>query len=320
MNWKLKASIQRVFAALPAGEQLYYQVQRRIGSLRQAPNPCDNLRLLEDVLIDLRNAADFRLEGKRIMEVGTGWRPEMPLFFYLLGAARVDTFDLHRYVREELALDSVAALLERETEALERLDRHAASHAEVRTRWNALRDVRTLDDFFRITNIRYHAPVDAANTQLAPGSVDLHFSYTVFEHIPRDVLIAILREASRVLDPAGGLACHHIDLSDHFAHVDPSISMVNFLQYEEAEWRKYNDNQFAYHNRLRIDEFESLYREAGHEIVNWNAPVDRKCLDHLNAGAIPLAEPYRHQPKEILATIGVRAISRDGRSAKQSRG
>ena len=62
------------------------------------------------------------------------------------------------------------------------------------------------------TKIRYYSPCDAAATGLAPGSVDIHLSYTVFEHIRGPVLVQILNEASRVLSERGALI-HHIDLA-----------------------------------------------------------------------------------------------------------
>lgn len=307
MDWKTKARIQRVIAALPAGrEAIYYQLQRRWGALRQPANPLKMLRWLTDILRDLQRL-DFPLPGRTVMEVGTGWRCEMPMWFSLLGAARVDTFDLHRYLKDSLMLETVAALQRVEPEVWNLLEPFVAAR-DFETRWRRLMDVKSLDQFFAATNIHYHAPADASATGLAGGSVDLHFSYTVLEHIPREVLAAILREASRVLSPRG-LACHHIDPSDHFAHADPAISMVNFLQFEEPEWSRYNDNQFAYHNRLRVGDYEELYREVGHAVVEWLPFVDERSLAELRRG-FPLAARYRGESPERLATTVVRVFSR----------
>jgi len=58
-------------------------------------------------------------------------------------------------------------------------------------------------DFLEAAHILYLAPADAADTKLPSGSVDYHFSYTVFEHIPIEALRSLLREATRILAYGG---------------------------------------------------------------------------------------------------------------------
>ena len=274
--------------------------------MRRPPDPFIMLNWLTEVLEDLHRLG-FEWTGKRVMEVGTGWRAQMPLFFYLLGAGRVDTFDLHRYLKEELTLGSLQMLLPREAEAW-KLFEPWVEYSGWKARWDALPSVATLEDFFRVTGIHYHAPVDAAHTDLPDHSIDLHFSYTVFEHIPGPVLVSILREASRVVK-TDGIICHHIDPSDHFSHFDSSISQINFLQYTEAEWSRYNDNQFAYHNRLRIGDYEQIYRDADQDVMLLTPRVDARSLQLIKDG-FPLAEPYRAETPERIATTVVRICSR----------
>ena len=154
----------------------------------------------------------------------------------------------------------------------------------------------------------YRSPADAAHMDLPDGGIDLQTSYTVFEHIPGPVLAAILREANRLLSK-GGVACHHIDPSDHFSHEDPAISAIHFLRYSEAEWDRYAGNQFAYHNRLRTHQYRRIYEECGHEILQWKEIVDSRSLAEIRGG-FPLHEEFRPLAPEILSTVVVRAISR----------
>ena len=195
-------------------------------------------------------ALPFRLEGKRVVEVGTGRRVDIPIGCHLLGADSVDSYDLHAYLREDIVLGSLGAMLADRAEVVRTLARLADSSV-IEQRLERLAGATSLSDLLRIAGIRYHAPSDAARTPLPDASVDLHFSFTVFEHIPADSLRSMLREASRVLAP-GGLACHVIDPSDRFAHSDASVNFVNFLRYSDAEFARYDDNQFASHNRLRV--------------------------------------------------------------------
>ena len=306
LNWKLKSLIQRTCAALPVGqESVYYFLQSNFGSMRRAPDPFPNLEdaaTIGSELLDL----GFRFDGKRVMEVGTGRRLDMPLAFHLMGAASTATVDLHQYLRPEYALAALRVMLERRNDVVRIFSPLVGSDMLTR-RLDRLASVQSIEQLLALTGIEYHSPVDATKTSLPSASIDLQFSYTVFEHIPREVLLGILSECSRLLKP-GGYACHHIDLSDHFAHDDASITFINFLQFDEREWSRYNDNQFAYQNRMRVTDFEKLYKEARHKPVLWKPFTDKRGLAAL-AGGFPLAGQYRGVPHDILGTVVVRAIS-----------
>lgn len=80
--------------------------------------------------------------------------------------------------------------------------------------------------FISEANIVYLAPADAANIDLPDKSVDCHISTTVFEHIPREDIKRVLKEAKRILKK-DGVAIHFIDLSEHFQYKDKSITAIN---------------------------------------------------------------------------------------------
>ena len=102
---------------------------------------------------------------------------------------------------------------------------------------------------------------DARRSGLAAASVDFVCSNNTFEHIPALVLKAILIEFRRVIKP-GGLMSHFIDLSDHFAHFDPSITIYNFLKFSPRLWSLI-DNRIQPQNRLRFRDYLSMYEELG---------------------------------------------------------
>jgi SAM-dependent methyltransferase len=307
MNWKLKAAIQRTCAALPLGrEAVYYSLQRTFGLLADPERPLMMQRETALIAAELR-AHGFDLHDKRVMEVGTGWRVDLPIGLHLCGVRSVVTYDLHRYLKPRLVMSAVA-MLARQRKTVAEIFRHVADPGEVEHRLDRLARAADVGELFRITGIEYHAPADATRSRLPSGSVDLHLSYTVLQHIPYTVLVEILREASRVLS-SGGLACHHIDLSDQFAQADPSISRSNFLRYSDEEWATYSSNQFAYHNRLRVSDYERLYRDAGHQIVSWVSEIDDRSRREL-ANGFRVAARFQGLTPEVLATDTVRAISK----------
>jgi len=307
MNWRRKAAIQRWCARVPAfHERIYYLLQRTFGSLRNPPNPFPMLEACAELVGYLQNAG-IALEGARIMEVGTGRAIDMPLGLFLCGAGSVITFDLHRYLKPSLVMESVAAINHDHGRTRNILG-PVTDPGALNRRLATLAGARDCNELMRQANIEYRAPADAARTGLPAGSIDIQVSYTVFEHIPRNVLHDILVEANHILAP-GGVALHHIDPSDHFSHEDRSILPINFLQYAADEWESIAGNQFAYHNRMRADEFASLYSESGHEVVLWKPYVDARSREALESG-FPLDADFRKYSPDVLSTVVLQVLSR----------
>ncbi|MGH8245108.1 MAG: methyltransferase domain-containing protein [Gammaproteobacteria bacterium] len=304
LNWQVKSAIQRTCGALPwISEPVYYQIQRRFGSFRRPPAPTVLFREAVS-LSEWMDQAGISIKEARVFEVGTGRRVDLPLGFYLCGSAAVWTFDLHRYLKPELVAEALAFV---------RDHRHDVGTVFAGRNGSAARLDRickagNVEELLNTAGIVYHAPADAARTGLPSHSIDVHTSYTAFEHISPDALAAILQEARRLLSPRGVLL-HHIDPSDHFSHDDPSISAIHFLRFSESEWRRYGDNQFAYHNRLRVTQFRQLFEECGFEVVRWETHLDARALNALNNG-FPVHADFRGFSPEILCSTVVRVLAR----------
>jgi len=300
VTWRQKAAIQRAVASLPAriGGRLYYALQRTAGGLRHV-DPEDRFRAALEMAQRLE-AHGGSLVGGTVLELGTGWRLNVPLALWLLGAQRVVTVDIHRYLRLALVQRDLAALRAAPERFATLFGRYGAT-AGFRRRFDQLLAFRSTGaELLRLTGIEYLAPADAARLPLADQSVDAHVSFTVLEHIPPDKLIAILHESQRVLRPQGRLV-HCIDFSDHSAHSDPSITFVNFLQYDEAAWARLAGNRFAFHNRLRVDEFKALLDASGVTTIVLDSSVpDARSMTALEAG-LPLAARFRDKPPRVNA-------------------
>jgi hypothetical protein len=307
MNWRLKSFVQRTCAALPFGsEAVYYRLQRSFGSLRKPGPVAEMLSATADMVSWLREAG-IPIENARVMEVGTGRRIDMPLGLFLCGAQSVDTFDLHAYLKPELVNQTLSFLRGNPAKVQEILGA-AAHREEISRRLEMLCSASDMASAMRAAGIRYHAPSDAAATGLAPGSIDVQLSYTVFEHIPGAILRDILLQARQILSPQG-VVLHHVDLSDHFWHEDPSISPIHFLQFSNAEWDHYADNQFAYHNRLRVTEYREIFESCGYQILRGEEIVHQASVESIRAG-FPLDSRFRGIAPEILACTVFRALAR----------
>ena len=122
-----------------------------------------------------------------------------------------------------------------------------------------------VNDDTQIYGITYKAPYDATKTDLEDKCIDACISSVTLEHIPRNNIIEIFIELQRILKD-NGIVSATIDYSDHYAHTDSSISLLNYLNYSEFEWRKYN-HSCHYQNRLRHHDYLEIFSECGFEIV-----------------------------------------------------
>jgi SAM-dependent methyltransferase len=309
MNWKLKAKIQNAVSLLPSSTSYaaYYWLQRRFGKLRRL-NPVSRLSAGIETWERIEKY-DVNPAGKVFLEVGTGRVPLVPLAYWLMGAEKTVTIDLNPYVKRELIAETLLYIRENQ-EAISTLFGSFMN----KKRFEELlkfsgKEHFTSSEFLELCQVDYIAPGDAADTHLPEQSIDFHSSYTVYEHIPLEVLKKILEEGNRIIKD-DGLFVNRIDYSDHFSHSDKSICAINFLQYDDPEWERYAGNRYMYMNRMRHDDFISLFKSVGHHIVGTELDVDERSQELLKNGSLSLDGKFRSKPEDILAVTAAWIISR----------
>jgi len=308
MNWKLKAKIQNSVSLLPpsASYAAYYLIQRRFGGLRRL-NPTSRLTAGIETWKRIQKQG-YNPSGKVFLEVGTGRVPLVPLAYWLMGADKTISIDLNPYLKKELVVESLCYISENEKEILSLfgslVDKKRFAELLKFGRISQL----VLSDFLDLCQIDYIAPGDAADTRFPIRAIDFHTSYTVFEHIPKEMLKQILEEGNRIVRD-NGLFIHYIDYSDHFSHSDKSISAINFLQYSDGDWERYAGNRYMYMNRLRHDDFIGLFESVVHRIVEAQPNIDKRSQDLLRSGNLHLNERFSSKPEEVLAITGAWIIT-----------
>lgn len=283
MNWKWKARMQNVVAALPLSDHIYYAMQRTVGSLK--PGRSNPFEWFDGALKMVRWIKDAGREvaGKRFLEVGTGRNVNIPIALWLCGAEEVVTVDLNSYLSDALVAETIKFIQQQQAEVVKAFGPEA-EQTLFEERLRQLTELRGgTDELLSLANIKYLSPADAAHLDFPASSFDFHVSHAVFEHIPREAITSILAEARRLLKPQG-LLMHIIDPSDHFSHDDASITAINFLQFSESEWDKLAGNKFMYHNRLRGFEYLELFKQAGARILQHKDAVDEPSLQVLRNG------------------------------------
>lgn len=263
MDWRVKGMVQKALSLAPGGVWVNDFLQRTVGTRSDLGDQVSN-KVNDDWVVQLEhmNELGVDLRGLVCLEIGSGWHPVLPVCYALAGVARVHTYDLTRHLDERYSLRMIAEL-RKHLPAIAKASRRPL--AEVEAEHARLCAATSLDELLRHARIEYHAPADASSTGLPGASVDMVFSNNVLEHIPGDVLLAIMRESVRVLRP-DGLAVHGVNCGDHYAYADRNITPINYLGLSEREWSFWN-NDLQYQNRLRSRDFLEIAAQAGLETI-----------------------------------------------------
>jgi hypothetical protein len=277
-RWLLKAAVQGAISPLPARDRLNYLLQKHLTGSVALTDEAFERKLAQC----RRHLESYRaVHGKlprSALELGTGWYPIVPIGLALAGVEQVTTVD-------------VSALCDADrTRSV--LERFASRRPDVPINASADDPNQLLEPL----GVRLLV-CDVRASGLAAGSVDLFVSNNTLEHIPPQGLQALLAEFQRLAAP-GAVMDHFIDMSDHYAHFDRSISEFNYLRYSDRRWRLFN-NRLQYQNRLRLSDYRRLVEEAGFEIQGQE--VERGLLQELRQ--LKLARNFRRYPVDELSVV-----------------
>src|SRR5919198_1096539 len=249
MRWVVKAALQRALGLLPQGERLNYLFQRHVARSLPGGEPVVQRKLAR--ARQHLNAFGRPVDDAVFYEFGAGWDLAIPLSYAALGVRRQFLVDIRPSARVELVNETLALLEGIEDDHLRPLGGPVSSLGELEQRFG----------------ITYLAPRDARATGLDGESIDFVTSTDVCEHIPEDDLAQILIECRRLLRPGGAISCR-VDLQDHYAYFDSSLSRYHFLRFSDRAWGLVN-SPLHFQNRLREPDYRRLVEEAGLEVVSW---------------------------------------------------
>lgn len=300
MYWQLRYAKNSLISSVPG----YGKLRQFKRSLIPYDSSLDTWTLEQGIqMVEMLRQADARIDGVVVLELGSGWKPVIPLVFRAAGAAQVILTDSERLLDARL-LAETARCVAREADSFSA--RVGVSAASIRARLD-VGDTQGLERIAAQLGLRYLAPTDASRLPFEPGEVDMICSRAVLEHIPRQVLRAIFREFARLLRPEVGRMCHIIDNSDHWAHGDRRLSMLNFLRYPENTWKWFAMNPLDFMNRMRHSEYVALLRDSGFDIALDASSPDAKALHEL--GKLPVSDEFRHFTPTDLAILTSRLVA-----------
>lgn len=283
---QLKENLFTILDLLPAkqGFYFYHKIQELVNGENMLQRVNANLSSYS-TLQRLLQKYNISLEGKFILEIGSGWAPVMPYFMLYKGKAKsVATFDLNQHFSKKNII---------------RLNEIFASEFGVKIKADS-------------TN-PYHLPKQInyySNTNLTDGDLpeaDLVFSRFVLEHVKPEEITLMHHKFKRELKP-GSIIVHLISPSDHRAYVDSNLSLQDFLQFSEAEWGG-RQTKFDYHNRMRLPQYLTIFEAAGMEIayVEFDHPGPDS-PGYKKFKALQIHEDYRNFSDEELTAGSINVV------------
>lgn len=299
-KWHIKAIIQTCVSYLPYRSRINHLFQSVNGS-----TTLSDTTFLFKITHAMNHVVHYKqhygvTDKTSVMELGTGWFAILPIYLYLCGFGKVWSIDVHDWLTKGNIFQTINKFAEwKEQGKLEPYSEHILPE-----RWEQLMALRegskeqALGELCARFNF-YPKLADARHlVEFQDHSVNMICSNNTFEHISRDILRDILVEFKRVVR-TDGVMSHHMDMTDHYAHFDSSINQYNFLRYEVARWRWYN-NDIGYQNRMRFVDFCRLYDEIGlsYEVAKLS-PGKPELIDESS-----LASCFQNYTLEELAVLG----------------
>jgi hypothetical protein len=263
MNWRHKAFIQKFISVFPNHEKLNYIFQKRVTKAVFLDDQHFGWKVehARDHIAYFNENGSPNAESK-VVELGTGWYPIIPMLFFLTKTGKVMSYDIQNWMTKDNQLATIKKLKEWKDNG--KLESYISDIDDAN--WKVLLDVLSnpeqysFEDINQVIGLSIHLK-DASQSGLKEDSIDFICSNNTFEHIYPGVLKSILSEFKRIIKPEGVMS-HFIDMSDHFAHSAPSITIYNFLGFSKKQW-DFIDNKIQPQNRLRFKDFISIYNDLG---------------------------------------------------------
>ncbi len=295
-SWLLKTAAQGAISLLPGRHRLNRLLQEHLTKSLALSEAGFEAKLAHcrHHLLSFERLHGSGRRPRVALELGTGWYPIVPVGLALAGIEQVITVDvsplldgarLERVL--ELYADSHLAA------TLPGLDQTRAKAALEATRAATPAGPTEALAAMGVTAILS----DAQEVALPSASVELIVSNNTLEHIPAQTLAKTLVAWRRSAAPDAVLD-HFIDLSDHYAHFDHSISEFNYLRFSPATWRLFN-NRLQYQNRLRASDYQRLIEQAGFSVVAQESERGSEA----ELAQIKLAAPFERYQQADLAVL-----------------
>lgn len=286
IKWHVKYFLAAILGLMPFRHYLHFKAQCLLGGAK-----LDEEEMLSRAIELYSLVFTFKksLYATKVLELGTGWFPYMPIVAFLFGARDIVTVDLNPWLSNETLRKTIKSILDKE----EKIKVNLNFDSEIlNSRFSVLKSIYNDNCEFRLTldrlGIKYLSNYNVCNLEV-DEKFDVILSSNVLEHIEINALSKIHAHLLNVVSDKG-IAVHRYNPADHYAYL--SGSTISFLTVPDWLWRFYRQGGIAYHNRLRTREHASLVSNNDWVIKLWADAIDNKAVELLEGKKVNLNNRY----------------------------
>lgn len=307
MDWRVKASIQKVLSMTTIGDKLNHIGSRLMNSKYMQQKIGYHIN---EGLIHLRRLKQCGYEiGENdvFLELGTGYAIVESLTMILLGVKKVITVDVTKDVKFGESMKYLDMFTSDHVKSIASYSRY--NEEQIWRIINGLKLSRDMDDFLEKAGITYIAPYNTSDVKPFAGEITVCYSQVVLEHVPEPVMWELF-SASKEWLVEGGYHSHIVNLTDHFRNPgffrDNKVTDVNFLRYSNKYWNAWCGNGIAYVNRLRFPFYMDMFSKLGFTILDVDKQKEHDRMNELlSYDEISENIKSRYDKKELMDTLWV---------------
>ncbi len=238
-DWRVKLAVQNTLGLLPGSagfrmNELLTQfvrggIQSRHDSNARFVKGIDNVSLVQS------SVEGFTLNGKTVLELGTGWHGVDLVIFHLLGAKSIITIDHYPHLTYANLISTIETLLGN-PQVLNRLRGLNVSPDRISFLGESVGQTSSLTELLKLLAVDYQIVRSAwyKHLSLRQQPIDFFYSESVLQRIPIQHLRDLFRIVSGCLS-GDGVAFHRTDQKDINSqrHVDTDLWALDYLRYSE---------------------------------------------------------------------------------------
>lgn len=302
MHYKIKSLITNIISLLPGNFSfyLYSFLQNKFGAVNY-----DFIKILlrGKKIIKILNQIGVDFKDKTFLELGTGKLPILPISLYLNGAKEIVTIDLYTFFSLDAWDQFFNWIGQNKNILIKEFPDLRKDRLELLLACPKSREKSKILSYLSSIGVKYLAPLDARDVSFKKGYFNFFISFNVLEHIPSEDIVDILKKIKKVIS-IDGIYLHRIDFTDHFAHSDRNISLINFLRFSKKNFSFLSHNKFMYMNRMRSDDFKNLFKKLKIKVIYSEESSNNllKELLNINDKSVQLHEDFKSKSIECLST------------------
>lgn len=271
IRYKAAAVFLKIFSLSSSTRRLYRLLANRYGAKRRMEEGLtrdyvDRARLI----IRLLRKYSVPKRGSKFLELGTGWLHWEAIVVRLLFHMEGTVFD----VSDNRQLRPIKRYC---AELADKFNHDIPLNLDEADRVQALlvaiASSSTFDELYSYLGFTYVLNPTGTLSNFDDETFQMVTSYSVLEHVDKDILAAYVQDVARLLKP-GGYSIQTIDISDHLSYYDRSASRKNYLQYSDTVWKVLFENKVQYINRVQRPEWLSLFESAGLDLCEEESNYD----------------------------------------------